>query len=135
MPTIVIPDYGGISYDYKVFKMTPGQKRKKGKDLVEWVAAKLKEIFNTSDTDIVIPEAHEHGDDLKFSPEFEKKYPVSIECKNQRGYAHIYNDMSQCIKNSNNKTPILVIKSPYKEPLVIMKWDDYEKTIIRTKDP
>lgn len=112
--------------------MTPSQKRKKGKELVNWVADKLKAIFVVDDKDIIVPEPHEHGEDLRFSANFAQILPVSYECKNQRGYAHLYTDMAQCVKNSNGKTPTLVVKAPYKDPLVILAWDDYEALIKKT---
>ena len=104
--------------------MTPSAKRKKAKVLVEWVAQRLRKVFPEFQIDV--PEAHEHGEDLPLSPELRKMLPVSFEMKNQKGYAHLFADMDQTIKNSNGYTPILVVKSPYKDPLVIMRWDDYE---------
>ena len=109
--------------------MTPSAKRKKGNLLVNWVADQLKAIFQVDDTDIIVPLPHEHGEDLRFSPKFAEIHAVSYECKNQRGYAHTYKDMEQCVKNSNGKLPALVIKAPYKDPLVVLKWDDYLKLI------
>lgn len=108
--------------------MTPGQKRAKGKLLVEWIATQLRKAFPEYPPEaIIVPEAHEHGEDLKFSVDFLEHFPYSIEAKNQRIYGHAYKDMEQCIKNSNNRTPILVVKAPYKDPLVIMRWEDWIK--------
>lgn len=107
--------------------MTPSQKRKKAKDLVEWVANRLRALF--PEFTIRTPEAHEHGEDLPLDPELRKMLPYSFEMKNQRSYGHAYRDMDQTIKNSNGHTPVLVVKAPYKDPLVIMRWDDWEKLI------
>ncbi len=107
--------------------MTPSQKRAKATLLVEFVANRLQVVF--PEFTIRIPAAHEHGEDLPLDPELRKLLPVSFEMKNQKGYSHAYKDMDQTIKNSKGFTPILVVKSPYKEPLVIMRWSDYEKTL------
>ena len=102
-------------------------KRAKAKLLVEWVANRLQVVFPEFKIDI--PNTYEHGEDLPLDVELRKLLPVSFEMKNQRSYGHVYTDMDQCIKNSNGFIPTLVIKSPYKDPLVIMRWSDYEKTL------
>ena len=107
--------------------MTPSQKRKKATLLVEWVADRIRNIF--PDHEIIVPAAHEHGEDLPLSPELRKLLPVSFEMKNQKGYAALYKDFDQTVKNSKGYTPILIVKAPYKEPLVIMSWTDWEKNI------
>lgn len=110
--------------------MTPSQKRAKATVLVEWIATQLRNAFPELPADaVVVPKAHEHGEDLNFSKEFTDMCPISIEAKNQRGYAHVHSDMEQTVKNSKGRTPVLVVKSPYKEPLVILRWEDYVKTL------
>jgi hypothetical protein len=95
--------------------------------MFKWVANRLRNIF--PECTIHVPESHEHGEDLPLPPELRNQLPVSFEMKNQRSYGHAYKDMEQTIKNSKGYTPILVVKAPYKDPLVIMRWDDYEKTL------
>lgn len=107
--------------------MTPSAKRAKATLLVEWVAARLRIVF--PEYEINVPKAHEHGEDLPLDPELRKLLPFSFEMKNQRGYAHLYSDMDQTIKNSNGFMPVLVVKAPYKSPLVVMRWEDFEKTL------
>ena len=107
--------------------MTPSAKRAKATLLVEWVANRLRIVF--PEFTINVPAAHEHGEDLPLDPELRKLLPVSFEMKNQRSYGHAYKDMEQTIKNSKGHTPILVVKAPYKDPLVIMRWSDYEKDL------
>jgi hypothetical protein len=107
--------------------MTPSAKRAKATLLVEWVANRLRIVFPEFSIDV--PKAHEHGEDLPLDPELRKLLPVSFEMKNQRGYAHLYTDMEQTVKNSKSFTPVLVVKAPHKEPLVILRWQDYEKTL------
>lgn len=107
--------------------MTPSQKRKKATLLVEWVANRLRAVF--PEYIIEVPEAHKHGEDLPLSPELRQLLPYSFEMKNQKAHANLYKDMDQCVKNSGGFTPILVVKAPYKEPLVVMRWADWEKTL------
>lgn len=107
--------------------MTPSAKRAKATQLVEWVANRLQIVFPEFSIDV--PKASDHGEDLPLDPELRKLLPVSYEMKNQRSYGHAYKDMEQCEKNCKGHTPILVVKAPYKDPLVIMKWADYEKTL------
>ena len=107
--------------------MTPSAKRAKAKLLVEWVAERLRIVFPEFTIDV--PETHEHGEDLPLDPELRKLLPVSFEMKNQRSYGHAYKDMEQTIKNCKGHIPVLVVKAPYKEPLVIMQWKDWEKTL------
>jgi hypothetical protein len=110
--------------------MTPSAKRAKAKLLVEWVANRLRALF--PEHIILTPEAHEHGEDLPLSSELRAKLPYSFEMKNQRSYGHAYKDMEQTIKNSKGFTPVLIVKAPYKEPLVILRWDDFE-TLLKEK--
>jgi hypothetical protein len=107
--------------------MTPSAKRAKAQVLVEWVRDRLQVVF--PEFTIEIPKTSAPGEDLPLPPELRAQLPVSFEMKNQRGYAHVYDDMAQCVKNSQGYTPILVVKAPYKDPLVIMRWSDYERTL------
>jgi len=110
--------------------MTPSAKRAKGTQLCEWVADKIREVFSELPADcVIVPKSSAHGEDLQFSAELEAMLNISVECKNQRSYGHAYKDMEQCVKNSKGKTPILIVKAPYKEPLVIMRWADYQNTL------
>lgn len=110
-------------------RMTPGYKRKKARVLVEWVADRLKVLYPEYPDGIIIPDTSAHGEDLMFSDEFGKILGVSFEMKNQVGYGHLYPDMTQAVKNCNGRIPVLVVKSPAKEPLVIMRWSDFERNL------
>lgn len=107
--------------------MTPSYKRAKGRLLVEWCANRLQKLY--PEFTIEVPAAHLHGEDLPLDPELRKMLPYSFEMKNQKGYGHAYTDMGQCIKNSNGHTPVLVVKCAHKEPMVVLRWSDFEKLL------
>lgn len=107
--------------------MTPSYKRAKARVLVEWCADRLRKAF--PEYNIEVPATHEHGEDLPLDPELRKLLPVSFEMKSQAGYGHAYTDMAQCVKNSKGFTPVLVVKCAHKEPMIIMRWSDWEKTL------
>jgi len=103
--------------------VTPSYKRAKAKVLVEWCADRLRKAF--PEFNIEVPSTSAHGEDLPLDPELRKLLPVSFEMKSQKGYGHVYTDMEQTIKNGKGFTPILVAKCAHKEPIVIMRWDDW----------
>lgn len=107
--------------------MTPSRKRSKARQLVEWVAERLKLAFPDYEDQITVPKTSDPGEDLIIGSDLRKLLPHSFEMKNQKGYAHVYNDMDQTIRNAKEYMPVLIVKSPYKEPLVIIRFSDYEK--------
>lgn len=110
--------------------MTPSYKRAKAKLLVEWVAERLRLLFpEYGPTDIIVPKTSDKGEDLHFSRLFAQHIGTSYEMKSQKGYAHVYTDMDQTVKNCKGRVPVLVVKAPYQDPLVIMRWVDYERTL------
>ena len=110
--------------------MTPSAKRAKAKLLIEWIVDRILKKFPEYDsTHVSAPATSAHGEDVTISDEFRRIFPYSIEGKNQKGYSHVYADMDQTVKNCKGHTPVLVVKSPYKEPLVILRWADWEKTL------
>ena len=110
--------------------MTPSAKRAKAKVLVEWIVERIRKLYPEYDhSHCYAPATSAHGEDVAISDEFRRIFPFSIEAKNQRGYSHVYTDMDQTVRNCKQNTPRLIVKSPHKHPLVIMRFDDWEKLL------
>ena len=62
------------------------------------------------------------GEDLQFSPAARRRYPLSIECKNQESLS-VWKAYEQASANSGNHEPVLFMKKNRKKPLVVIDAD------------
>ena len=59
------------------------------------------------------------GVDIQLSPAAAAVFPYSVECKNHAKFA-VYGMYDQCVANSANRTPLLVIKQNHSDPLAVV---------------
>jgi hypothetical protein len=110
--------------------MNTQTRKAKGRSLVLEVREWLLKLFpEFQDNDIVVPTTSQPGEDIKFSPEFRKIFPYSIECKRQEGLSKVYSFMEQAEANATHYTPIVIMRSNHKEALVVMKLTDFSKLV------
>ena len=62
------------------------------------------------------------GEDLQFSPAARRRYPLSIECKNQESLS-VWKAYEQAEANCGNHHPVLFMKKNRKKPLVVVDAD------------
>ena len=62
------------------------------------------------------------GEDLQFSPAARRRYPISIECKNQESLS-VWKAYEQASANSGDHEPVLFMKKNRKKPLVVIDAD------------
>lgn len=110
--------------------MNTSGRKAKGRRLVLEIKQWLHKVFpEFTDEDIVVPTTSQPGEDLRFSTDFRRIFPYSIEAKNQEGLGKIYGFVEQAQNNCKGHTPLVVCRSNHKEALVIMKLTDFEKLV------
>ena len=62
------------------------------------------------------------GEDLQLSPAARKRYPISIECKNQESLS-VWKAFEQASANCGKHEPVLFMKKNRKKPLVVIDAD------------
>ena len=102
----------------------------KGRNLQQWVVAKLYEYFpSLEDGDIKSTAMGQSGEDVQLSPAARRKIPYSIECKARESIA-IYGWLTQAKANCpKGSEPILVIKQNHSKPLVVIDAEVFLKLV------
>jgi hypothetical protein len=100
--------------------MKSSSKRRKGNSLSYWVRDQLKVIFLFTDDDIRATIGAENGADVKLSKYAQRKFPYSVECKNQEIFKTIYKYYEQAASHEPHLEPLLIIKGNRRSPLVII---------------
>ena len=99
----------------------------KGRKLQNWVRDKLIEILSIHEEDVESRSMGASGEDLIMAQPARKKFPYSIECKNQERI-NIWNAYQQANTNSGKYEPILFIKRNKHKPLVVVDAEHFIRT-------
>ena len=106
--------------------MKTSVKKAKGRRLQQWVVAQVLRLFpSLTPDDVRSTPMGAHGVDVQLSTAAKELFPYDIECKNWEAFKNVYKAMEQAEYNST-LTPVVVIKSNHKTPLVVMRWEDFE---------
>ena len=97
--------------------------KNKGKRLQNKVRDLILEKFNTLEPDDVRSTTMgDSGEDVLLSPAARKKFPFSVECKNQEKI-NIWESLKQAETNSNNHTPLLIFKRNRTKTYAVLEFD------------
>ena len=99
--------------------MKTQSKKSKGRRLQKWVREQLIEKLNIHEEDIESRSMGAGGEDLIMARAARKKFPYSIECKNQEKL-NIWESYSQAVDNCKDYEPVVVIKRNNHKPLVVV---------------
>ena len=102
--------------------MKPQSAKAKGRKLQNWVRDKLIEILSIHEEDVESRSMGASGEDLIMAQTARKKFPYSIECKNQESL-NIWKAYEQATENSGDYEPIVVLKRNNTKPLVLVDAD------------
>ena len=91
----------------------------KGRRLQQWVRNLLIEELEVHPEDIESRSMGAGGEDLIMARAARKKFPYSIECKNQESI-NIWKSYEQAKENSGEYEPIVVLKRNNVKPLVLV---------------
>ena len=94
----------------------------KGRKLQQWMRDLLIEKLDVHPEDIESRSMGAGGEDLIMARSARKKFPYSIECKNQEK-VNIWEAYEQAEENSKNYEPIVVLKRNNTKPLVLIDAD------------
>ena len=99
----------------------------KGRKLQNWVRDKLIELLSVHEEDVESRSMGASGEGLIMAQTARKKFPYSIECKNQERI-NIWNAYQQADTNSGKYEPILFIKRNNHKPLVVIDAEHFIRT-------
>ena len=94
----------------------------KGRKLQQWMRDLLIEKLDVHPEDIESRSMGAGGEDLIMARSARKKFPYSIECKNQEK-VNIWDAYEQAEENSKNYEPIVILKRNNTKPLVLIDAD------------
>ena len=99
--------------------MKPQSAKNKGRTLQKWVVQQLIETFDIHPEDIKSCSMGAGGEDLIMARAARKKFPMSIECKNQEK-VNVWESYKQAEDNSGKYEPVVIIKRNKSKPLVVV---------------
>ena len=98
----------------------------KGRNLQKWTRERLIEELEIHEEDVESRSMGASGEDLIMARAARKKFPYSIECKNQER-VNVWESYKQALENSGNYEPIVVIKKNHHKPLVVIDAEAFIK--------
>ena len=102
----------------------------KGRKLQQWVRDQLIEQLDVHPEDIESRSMGAGGEDLIMARAARKKFPYSIECKNQES-VNVWKAYEQAEENSGDYEPLVVMKKNQKKPLVVIDADYFISLVKR----
>ena len=94
----------------------------KGRRLQQWMRDLLVEKLDVHPEDVESRSMGAGGEDLIMARAARKKFPYSIECKNQEK-VNIWDAYDQAQENSGDYEPIVVLKRNNTKPLILIDAD------------
>jgi hypothetical protein len=91
----------------------------KGRLLQKWFVEVLIEKLQLNPNDLESRPMGSQGEDVILGNESRKKFPLSVECKNQEA-VNVWKSYEQCQDNCKGYEPCLVIKRNRSKPLVVV---------------
>ena len=113
--------------------MKTQSKKSKGRRLQNWVREQLIEKLNIHKEDIESRSMGAGGEDLIMARAARKKFPYSVECKNQEK-VNLWEAYNQACDNSGNYEPIVVLKRNNQKPLVLIDAEYFMKLHKQNED-
>ena len=98
----------------------------KGRNLQKWTRERLIEELEIHEEDVESRSMGASGEDLIMARAARKKFPYSIECKNQER-VNVWESYKQALENSGDYEPIVVIKKNLHKPLVVIDAEAFIK--------
>jgi hypothetical protein len=114
---------------------TPRSRKSKGKRLQNEVRDLILETFDEFEPDDVVSAVMgDSGVDLKLSPFARKKFPYSIECKNQEKL-NLWGSIQQAEDNAKDETiPVVVFKRNRSKTYAIVPVEHFIELVSRALD-
>ena len=97
-------------------------RKAKGRRLQNKVRELLIEKFDFHPDDIKTAVMGESGEDIRLAYSARKKFPFSVECKNQEKL-NIWSSLEQAENNSGSHTPLLIFKRNRTKTYAVLEFD------------
>ena len=108
--------------------MNTATRKAKGKRLQKHICNLILKYFPIlSDKDVISIRMGRPGEDVQLSNKAKKKFPYSIECKNQERMKYLWDAYEQAVNNSKNLEPLVVLKINNKKPLILIDAEHFIK--------
>lgn len=103
--------------------MNTKSRKAKGRNLQNFVAKKLRELYDLTEADIKPAVMGEKGRDIQLSKDAEQYIDFDIECKNTETL-NVWKAIEQTNSNTQkNREPLLVVKKNRDPPYAVIKFD------------
>jgi len=99
-------------------------RKAKGRRLQNKVRELLIEKFDFHPDDIKTAVMGESGEDIRLAHSARKKFPFSVECKNQEKL-NIWSSLEQAEDNANDYKPLLIFKRNRSKTYVTLSLEDF----------
>tara|TARA_R110000824_G_scaffold43088_6_gene126392 strand:- start:1328 stop:1660 length:333 start_codon:yes stop_codon:yes gene_type:complete len=99
----------------------------KGRKFQNWVRDKLIAVLSIHEEDIESRSMGANGEDLIMAQSARKRFPYSIECKNQERI-NVWNAYNQADVNSGQYEPVVFIKKNKHKPLAVVDAEYFIRT-------
>ncbi len=107
--------------------MKTSSAKAKGRRLAKAVADMLLETFiGLESDDVVVTSSGATGEDLRLSPLARRKFPFSVECKNQEKI-NIWESIKQAESNAGAHTPLLIFSRNHSKVFCVIQFDAFLK--------
>ena len=104
--------------------MKTSSAKAKGRKLQQWFAQLMVKTLDLHEEDLESRPMGSQGEDIIMGRETRKKFPYSIECKNQEA-VNVWKAYEQAESNCNGYEPLVVIKRNRSKPLVLVDAEHY----------
>ena len=104
--------------------MLTSSAKAKGRKLQQWVRTLLIEKLNIHPEDIESRSMGASGEDLIMARAARKKFPYSIECKNQEKL-NIWSALEQAEGNKGVSKPVLIFKRNRSKTYAVLELEDF----------
>lgn len=88
----------------------------------------MQDAFGLAEDDVKSTGMGQSGEDVQLSSAARERIPWSVECKNVEK-VNLWASWKQCVANSGEYKPVLVIKRNYEDPIAVVKFIDYMELI------
>mgnify|MGYP000108928882 CR=1 FL=1 len=99
--------------------MKTSSAKAKGRKLQQWFAQLMVKTLDLHEEDLESRPMGSQGEDIIMGRETRKKFPYSIECKNQEA-VNVWAAYAQAESNCGKYEPLVVIKRNRSKPLVLV---------------
>lgn len=112
--------------------MNTKSRKSKGRRLQQYVAQKVREVFNLHSRDVRSTSMGAGGADVTLSEKAAKAFPWSVECKNTERL-DLWGSWNQAKDNADELSPLLVVKRNMSDTLAIMDFDKFMEIVCQNK--